>query len=145
MTSKEIKKAWERMKKDLKKEFPETTQLHRKFVMNYAQIANRTATFVAVGATPYDEAIEITEHMIGEIDHVYSPEYREEVHHNCRERINRLEEKKSVYGTPLKETEHLRDMIKNSKAFERFTQAVGETTLTIEVDSENYYKIRFHY
>lgn len=46
-SSKDVKKAWEQMKKELKKEFPNEDGLHYNFTMNKKQIENRTATFLA--------------------------------------------------------------------------------------------------
>lgn len=144
LTSKEIKKAWETMKKNLKKELKDG-QFHEGFVMNATQIANRTATKTVCKACSYDEEIEyIKNYIIKSVDW-YDQETYERVKKSREEYMIYLEGCKQKYNTRREMVEATKKTLEESQSFKQFEKTVGKTEITIEIDSEKFYKFRFTY
>ena len=147
ISDKEIKKAWDTMKKELKKEFKNTRALHYGFVMNAKQIKNRTATFTATGCWEYDRFITYHENEIKKVMsfETWTDEEKQRSKARDEESIEILKEKKATYGTIANEAKAYYEMIKNSEAFSKFSKAVGNAEMYIEKDNEGFYRIRFAY
>lgn len=147
MTDKEIKKAWETMKKDLKKEFKDVTALQYGFTMNAKQIKNRTATFCATSILEYDAEIGQARRSLERV--MGYTAWTDEEKAGCKERTERfvasIEAKKAKYGTREKEAGMYLEMIKNSNAFKKFSEAVGQAEMLVEISNEGNYMIRFVY
>lgn len=144
MTSAEIKKAFEQFKKEIKKE----AGLEYGFTMNKKQIEKRTATYtVESSRTTYDENIAVAKMWDERVQSYdsWTDEEKARSHADAMERIEHIKARKEKYGTKANEVKTKAEIIKNSKAFKKFEDTVNKTTLTIEIDSEGFYKIRFNY
>ena len=143
MTNNDIKKAFEQMKKELKKE----TGICNGFVMNRKQIENRTATKTVTYAGEYDEVIEFYEKQIERVKgyETWTDEEKGRAIERDLESINALKELKKEFGTKSNQVRITKERIENSNAFKKFEDTIGKTSLTIEIDADNCYKIRFNY
>lgn len=144
LTPKEIKKAWETMKKNLKKEFADGL-FDYGFVMNKTQIANRTATKTVCNTGTIDEEIESQKAFIENAVKWYKPEDYEIVKKNHTEYIEYLEACKQEYGTQRNRAEAEKKTLEESQAFAQFKNTVGDVKVSIEIDSDNFYRLRFNY
>ena len=142
MTAQEIKKAWEQMKKEIKKE----TGIYGGFTMNQKQIKNRTATYCICNVIPYEEEIaqcKSTDEKVQGYD-TWTETEKANSHEHAMNTIKRYQEKLAKYGTKENEAEMVTKEIINSKAFQKFQKAVGVTDWNIEQMDICYY-IRFNY
>lgn len=140
----EIKKAFEKMKKDLEKE----TGIKGGFVMNKRQIEKRTATYFVCRSTSYEYEIDEcrkTDMKVQAYD-TWTAEEKASAHKRMMESIEFLTELKEKYGTRENEVECTKNTIVNSKAFKSFEETIGNTvSLLRELDNDGCYKLRFHY
>ncbi len=125
MTDKEIKKAWNTMKKEIGKECPD---IPAGFTMTAKQIANRTATFNCGSTKAYDELIAMYDRQ---------GDWGKEMADWCKEL-------KAKYGTPRNEAAAYMGMIESSKAFAKFRQAIGSVEICLEETGKEY-MVRFTY
>ena len=139
----DIKKAWEQMKKDLKKE----TGISGGFTMNARQIKNRTATYSVCNNKTYDEEIAYFEKQCAKVQTYTS--WTDEEKAGCAARtaetVKAIQERKNKYGTKENEARYYEELIVNSKAFKKFEEAVGEVKTNIETIENFVYTIRFFY
>lgn len=143
MTDKEIKKAWETMKKELKKE----TGLESGFTMNAKQIKNRTATFLACNNIPYSEEIERLERDCARVQAYDTWTAEEKARHKeyTDGQIERYTKRMEKHGTKENELRNKHDMLVNSKAFKKFAANFDSVTTEFETKENMFYYIRFHY
>lgn len=140
MESKEIKKAFEQMKKDLKKE----CGISGGFTMNAKQIVNRTATYCVRSSRPYETLIASAKRDIADAQNMADHDWVADFTKRSYEKIHKWEMLMSEYGTPFHQTKAEMNRIARSAAFKKFQDAVGETRMTIE-EKDNAYYIRFTY
>lgn len=142
MTNLEIKKAWETMKKEIKKELG----LEGGFTMSQKQINNRTATFLICNATAYEDEIrrekETTERVQSYTSWTAEEKARqkEQADKNTAHYLERLER----YGTKENEATATLKQLLNSEAFKRFSGNFEKVAAMIEQKEACYY-IRFYY
>lgn len=138
----EIKKAWERMKKQIKKE----TGISYGFSMTARQIKNGTATLCLSNTMSYEAEIARAEASDKEVQGFksWSDEEKRERHEYYLRLIKQLKGRKAKYGTKDEEARQTTERIVNSKAFKEFKEEVGEVTYGIE-EANNCYYIRFNY
>ena len=138
----EIKKAFEQMKKDAKKELG----ISYGFTMSAKQIKNRTATLSVCNDIPYEDEIrraEADDRRVQSYD-TWTAEEKANCHARTIANVEAIKTKLAKYGTKQKEAEAVERQITNSKAFKRFREAVGDCVTTIDHMDICYY-IRFHY
>lgn len=138
----DIKKAWEQMKKEIKKELG----ISGGFTLNAKQLQNRTATYLSTVTLSYETAIAFLEKEIERVQGYTT--WTDAEKENSRQRelaeIQRLEALRSRYGTRENQVVEEMKAITGSKAFEKFENAVGKTSFHIEENNGCYY-IRFDY
>ncbi len=146
MTDKEIKKAWNQMKKELKKEYPNVPALGHGFTMSGKQLNLRTATFLGASVLSYDWHIEYYEKTTIRVMgyHSWTQEEKEKCKKENAGYIAEYMHLKEMYGTPENEVREYMRMIKESKAFKKFADTVGNVTLRFEETKDGYY-VRFMY
>lgn len=139
----DVKKAWEQMKKDLKKELG----IEGGFVMNAKQISNRTATYTVCNNWTFDREIEYHKKEDERVQSytTWTPEAKARSHKDKLAYISALEEEKAKYGTKENQAAVVRAEIVNSKAFQKFQDAVGKVETAIEIRENFLYYIRFNY
>ena len=147
LTDAEIKKAWDTMKKELKKEFKNVDGLHGGFVMNAKQIKNRTATFTATGWESYEERIAdyIKGHETVMTYDSWSDKAKQDHKVRTEEKIAYTKAKKAQFGTIENEAETYFNMIQSSKAFAKFCKTVGKVEMHREKNADQCNIIRFTY
>lgn len=138
----EIKKAWEQMKKDIKKELG----ISGGFTMNGKQIKNRTATYLICNVIPYEKEIEHLKRTMEKVQgyDTWTAEEKERSKQRDLVTLAGYEAGLAKYGTKENEAEVVTQQIINSKAFEKFQKEVGEVSWQIEQMDIGYY-IRFNY
>ena len=146
MTAQEIKKAFETFKKELFKE----TGIKGGFVMNFAQIKNRTATCRVACLRSFDDELSAIERCREIIDSTNwkTPEQKAADHKYYDELASEIKEEKAQYGTPFAYARAKADRITGSKSFAKFVQAVGGVRVSAEIKTEGgyeFYYIRFDY
>lgn len=145
MTNTEIKKAFEQMKKDIAKE----SGIKYGFTMNKKQIEKRTATYcVCYGGSTYDEDIdyEIKSDMKVQTWDTWTDEEKHDHHLRMLERVKYFSVLESKYGTKQNQAKMTAQAIRNTQAFARFEEAIGNTVATmIEQDNEGFWRVRFFY
>lgn len=138
MTNKEIKKAWNTMKKEIELELG----IKYGFTMTNKQIENRTATYLVCNDFTYEEEIEReTNSMNKAIENGNDISYHEE---NLKE----LNELKNKYCTKDNQVASMIKVITNSNAFKKFEKVVGKVSCFTEVKYQlgvGYIYIRFVY
>ena len=143
LTNEEIKKAWETMKKEIKKELGTTYG----FTMNKKQIENRTATACICNNISYEREIA---HAYNSIERIQAYDtWTEQEKADNKERneqlIARYNEKLAQFGTKENEAITSLNQIENTKAYKKFVATMGgDVTMTIELKNDCYY-IRFNY
>ena len=139
----DIKKAWEQMKKDLKKE----TGISGGFTMNARQIKNRTATYSVCNIKTYDEDIAYYEANNAKVQGytTWTDEEKAGCAARTAETVKEIQERKNQYGTKENEARYYEELIVSSKAFKKFEETVGEVKTNIELLDNFVYTIRFFY
>ena len=139
----EIKKAFEVFKKELAKE----TGIAGGFVMNRKQIANRTATYTVANTMTFESLIEMYKSSDAKVQAytTWTADEKARAHESYMHSIETTTAKLEKYGTKENMARTERDTIANSKAFAKFESEVGKTTLTIEINSDQCFIIRFNY
>lgn len=138
----EIKKAWEQMKKDIKKELG----ISGGFTMSAKQIKNRTATYCINNVIPFEDEIareKKTDAMVQGYD-TWTAEEKARSHARSLETIEAYERRLAKFGTKENEAKYYAEQIVNSKAFAKFQQEVGNVSWNIEQMDICYY-VRFNY
>lgn len=146
MTNQEIKKAWNQMKKDIKKELGE--DFGYGFTMSAKQLENRTATYCIRLATTYEwdiHSVEIRDAdiMNWKVRDQEDIERQARIHAEYLEDIERIRAKIAKYGTKENEVSEITNKVVTSKAFKKFSDAVGNVEW--EPEAKDCYYIRFHY
>lgn len=138
----EIKKAWDRMKREVRKELG----ISGGFSMTARQIKNRTATYCICNVFPYDKEIADRLDSIAMVNAYDTWTDAEKKHHEEYNltAIAGYEAMKQKYGTKENEMAQVTKAILNSKAFAKFQQEVGQVTVSNEQMDICYY-IRFNY
>jgi hypothetical protein len=138
----EIKKAWEQMKKDIKKELG----ISGGFTMTAKQIKNRTATFCICNVIPYEEEIERLQRTMEKVQGytTWTDEEKARSKERDLQTLAVYEEGLAKYGTKENEAETVTAQIVNSKAFKKFQEEVGAVEWNTEQMDICYY-IRFNY
>ena len=138
MTNQEIKKAFERFKKELNKE----TGIKGGFTMNCKQIENRTATYAVCPAIDFDSKIADAEAWAAKAS-------REDHKKICLETAEYFKALKAQYGTWEARAEEIIGKVTGSKAFETFSAAIGgvkwNTELGKDYCGQRWLYIRFNY
>jgi len=138
----EIKKAFEQMKKDIKKELG----IVGGFSMTVKQIKNRTATYCVCNDISFDDEIK---RLIKENEKVqgfdaWTAEEKERCANKTEELIKIQKSLKEQYGTKDNQAKMILEQISNSKAFKKFSNEVGNAVCFIDKVDWIYY-IRFNY
>lgn len=141
----DIKKAWNKFKKDILKEGIDLTG---RCYMNSKQIANRTATIFICNDIPYEEQIKRSEK---ELENVMSytswtdeAKARSKESHDARVAIIKSDMEK--FGTKENELVVTMNQIKESDAFKTFCKnAEIENTVTLSSDKQIQYGIGCYY
>lgn len=146
MTNQEIKKAWNQMKKDIKKELGEDFSYG--FTMSAKQLENRTATYCIRLATTYEWDIDCVESEDARIQawedrDQETIERKARIHAEHLEKIERIRAKIAKFGTKENEVAEITTKVVTSKAFKKFSDVVGGVEWEPEV--KDCYYIRFHY
>lgn len=146
MTNQEIKKAWNQMKKDIKNELGE--DFGYGFTMSAKQLENRTATYCIRVATTYEfdiSAVESEDARTQEwrVRDQEDIERKARIHAEHLEKIERIRAKIAKYGTKENEVAEITNKVVTSKAFKKFSDAVGNVEWEPEI--KDCYYIRFHY
>lgn len=143
MTNAEIKKAWETMKKELKKELG----IEGGFTMNAKQINNRTATYMACNNRPYEEEIRIAKETIEKVMAytTWTEEEKARSKANTENWIEKETERIKKYGTKENELKMIHEEIVTSKAFQKFASNFEKVTTEFEEKENFLYYIRFNY
>lgn len=142
----EIKKAFETMKKELKKE----TGIYGGFVMNAKQIENRTATYIVCNLIPYEKEIEDAKYWDGVVQgyKTWTDEAKARRHSENMARIATLEDMIAKYGTKMNEGKERITKILESKAFEKFSTTLGGVKTSTEIKTDygvDFLYLRFRY
>jgi len=143
MTDAEIKKAWETMKKELRKELG----IEGGFTMSAKQIGNRTATFLVCNNRPYEEEIRLANKDIEKVMAYTSWTEEEKARSRAynEERIAHYTAEMEKYGTKENELKVTHEAILNSKAFQKFAGNFETVTTEFETRENFLYYIRFSY
>lgn len=143
MTGTEIKKAWEVMKKEIKKELG----IEGGFTMNVKQINNRTATYLVCTNRSYEDEIAYREREIARVMAFtsWTDEEKAKSKAETEQVIAKYAERLAKYGTKENELRVTRDEIVNSKAFKKFASNFESVTTEFEEKENFYYYIRFNY
>lgn len=138
----ENKKAFEQMKKEIKKELG----ISGGFTMNAKQIKNRTATYAICNVIPFEEEIEKLQKTMERIQgyDTWTAEEKERSRQRDMVTMAYYEEELKKYGTKENKAIKVTEQIVNSKAFENFQNEVGKVEWNIEQMDICYY-IRFNY
>lgn len=138
----DIKKAWEAMKKELKKELGLTGGTFR---MSTTQMEKRTASYLVTDIVSYEKSIKlVTSNIEAWQNSNWRTEVKEKSIKELREALLRYEEKVKKYGTKNQEIMELLNKVRNSKAFAKFQETAGPTSCYIEKNGFYYY-IVFRY
>ena len=144
----EIKKAWEQMKRDIKKELgKEYHGFNYGFTMNARQIENRTATFTICNTRTYEKCIAYEQECIEMVrSGNYGDKRRAEIIKYHEDNIKFYEGLRERFGNRENEVAWATKAFENSKAFEKFQNTVGKTTWELETKDNGFvYGMRFHY
>lgn len=147
MTNMEIKKAWEQMKRNIKKELgKDYNGFNYGFTMNARQIENRTATFTISIAWSYERLMKYEQDRIDRVmaDPDWSEEGRARIIEDAKENMKSIEDRRARFGTKENEVQWATKTFENSKAFEKFQNTVGKTTWELET-RDGFYGMRFYY
>jgi len=139
----EIKKAFEQMKKELKKE----TGIHGGFTMNVKQIKNRTATYLFGLSWSYESELEYRRKMNEKVQgyDTWTKEAKARTNEDFLEHKELIEGNIAYFGTRENEFDIVTNIIVNSKAFENFEKAVGGKVEWYKEEVNGAYYIRFNY
>lgn len=132
-----IKKAFEQMKKDLKKE----RGISGGFYMNNAQIANRTATWRIINTASYESEIDL---YTSEIKW-YAERGWDKSEEGARELLARAQKGLKTYGNKITEARALADEVINSEAVRKFGETVGREIVTRIEEQGGWYYLRIYY
>ena len=143
MTNTEIKKAWETMKKELKKELG----IAHGFTMNAKQINNRTATYLVCNNIPYEEEIKREKDSNARVQayDTWTEEAKAKYNAETERWVTQHEERLAKYGTKENEHRMVHEELVNSKAFKKFASNFENVTTEFETKENWLYYIRFHY
>ena len=142
MTNTEIKKAWETMKKELKKE----SGITYGFSMTAKQLNNRTATYCVCNDSPYEEEIKREQKSMERIQS-YDSWTAEEKANSCarsEENIAYYRAQLEAYGTKENKVIIELEQLLASKAFKKFASNFEQVITDTEHTNGCYY-IRFTY
>lgn len=142
METKEIKKAFDQMKKALKKELG----ISGGFTMSQQQIAKRTATLLVCNTMTYDTEIERVNAQDATVQsyETWTDAEKAASHQRAMESIAIYETRKAKYGTKENEVAMTAKAIADSKAFKAFQTAIGKVEMSFE-EHDIFYYIRFNY
>lgn len=142
MTNAEIKKAWEMMKKEIKKELG----FEGGFTMSQKQINNRTATFLVCNTIPYETEIRRTQEIINRVMGYDSWTDTEKARSKAKseECIADYTARMKQFGTKENEVQETLTKVTNSKAFKKFAGNFENVLAEVEEMQDCYY-IRFCY
>ena len=143
MTNTEIKKAWEVMKKEIKKELG----LDYGFTMNAKQINNRTATYLVCNTRSYEDEIRLEQESIEKVMgySTWTEAEKARRKENGEKQIARHTALLEKFGTKENELRMTHEAILNSKAFKKFASNFESVTTEFEIKENFYYYIRFNY
>ena len=143
----EIKKAFETMKKELKKEMG----ISGGFTMSAKQIENRTATYLVCNLVPWEKEIKYFEDACARV-RGYSSWTDEEKARWCNDyetiTIPWFKEQLAKFGTKTAYAENEINRVINSAAFAKFSAEVGGCRWEKEIKTDSgieYVYIRFRY
>ena len=149
MTNTEIKAAWNIFKKEAKKEI--TFDMTGDCYMNKKQIENGTATITLCNDIEYDADIANYKETIDRVNSYDSwtdDEKKRSEEHNL-DMIRRVEYRKNLYGSKIKEAEDKYSEIINSQSFKNLVKAIGVNAVEMELVSKwagmSVYQVRIHY
>ena len=142
MTDKEIKKAFDTMKRSLAKEIG----IRSGYYCNARQIENRTATLLVCSCTPYEKEIERAKAIDKTVQGytTWTDEEKAASHNRFLEDIARFQGKMERYKTKGCEFLAVKRAVSESKAYNAFAANFGKVTMDSEIANNCYY-IRFHY
>lgn len=143
MTNTEIKKAWETMKKELKKELG----IEGGFTMGAKQINNRTATYLVCNIVSYEEEIKRAKdsNAIVQAYDSWTAEEKAKRNAETERQVAQYEELLAKYGTKENELRMVHEELVNSKAFQKFASNFENVTTEVEFKENFFYYIRFNY
>ena len=143
----EIKVAFNTMKKELKKEFPNETNLHYGFTMSERQIKNNTATLLVTSTNSYADRINF---YLKQIETVlgyesWTNEEKKRSIERDAEQIKIAQSKEKRFGTPYTEATTTAKMLYESESFKRFAKAIGRECVLAVEENDGAYMVRFFY
>lgn len=142
MTSVEIKKAWDKMKKGIEKE----CGFSGGFTMSQAQIKKGTATILVCNDIPYEKEIYRLIKADKEVQGYegWTEKEKIESHERHMADIERKQERLQRYGSKENEFHTKMSAIKSSEAFKAFCKNFEYVEMTSE-HKDIYYYIRINY
>ena len=148
MKNNEIKTAWNTFKKEAKKEL--SFGINGCCYMTAKQIAARTATIFLTADWEYDKAIAYHLNSIERVNGYNTWTEEEKKHHEEYElrMVEYYKRLQATYSTPGKEAEAKAEEIRNSKAFQKLSDAIGLKWAELErvnKDGMHCYQVRIHY
>lgn len=141
----EIKKAFETMKKELKKEL----NISGGFTMSARQIENRTATYLVCNLISYEKEIKYHEDTIERISKSNRTDAdKQRWYDDCNKWVSFWKSEQAKYGTKENFVKVEVERIVNSKAFAKFSEAVGGCKYHVETKTDcgmQFVYLRFNY
>lgn len=142
----EIKKAFETMKREIKKEM----NISGGFTMSARQIENRTATFLVCNLIPYEKEIKWHEDQVKRVKAYTSWSEAEKTRwiDDANKWISFWKSEQAKHGTKENFAKYETERVVSSKAFEKFSAAVGGCKWHTEIKKDGnieFVYIRFNY